>query len=157
MDESRVVLAIEAPILPKKDSLLQLANFDSAETLDATIAQPLLISNQPENEYMAVEYPHMFLPNIESEKQAPLFQPTGAGGLLNLQLKFARIKKTLKGWNNDVFGNIHSNLRNMEEEVALAQANFEADPSPGNRANINKHSASYILILSFFFFNQKRP
>ncbi|XP_041995763.1 uncharacterized protein LOC121745889 [Salvia splendens] len=74
-------------------------------------------------------------------------QPTGASGLLNLQTKLARSKKALKAWNKEVFGNIHANLQAMEEGIAQAQANFEADPTPRNRTEINKNIAEYILLL----------
>ncbi|XP_042041283.1 uncharacterized protein LOC121786721 [Salvia splendens] len=53
-------------------------------------------------------------------------EPTGAGGLLNIQIKHARVKRALKEWNKEVFGNIHANLKNKEEAIALAQSNFEA-------------------------------
>ncbi|XP_042012179.1 uncharacterized protein LOC121760604 [Salvia splendens] len=59
--------------------------------------------------------------------------PTYAERLLNLQIKIARVKKTLKKWNKEIFGNIHSNLRGMEEKIAVAQAEFEDRPSPENR------------------------
>ncbi|XP_042035124.1 uncharacterized protein LOC121781454 [Salvia splendens] len=74
-------------------------------------------------------------------------QTTEAVGLLNLQLKLARTKKILKQWNKEVFGNIHSNLREMEDNVVAAQCEFEANPSPANRALVNKHIAQYILLL----------
>ena len=37
-------------------------------------------------------------------------QPSGAHGLLGLQIKLAKVKKTLKRWNREVFGNIHANI-----------------------------------------------
>ncbi|XP_042035115.1 uncharacterized protein LOC121781443 [Salvia splendens] len=74
-------------------------------------------------------------------------QPTEASGLLNLQTKLARSKKALKAWNKEVFGNIHSNLKGMEERIAQAQADFEADPTPHNRSEINNSIAEYILLL----------
>ncbi|XP_042004656.1 uncharacterized protein LOC121753430 [Salvia splendens] len=73
-------------------------------------------------------------------------QPTGAIGLLNLQIKLVRSKKALKAWNKETFGSIDANLKRMEEEIAKAQANFEADPSPQNRTEINKNIAEYILL-----------
>ncbi|XP_042065465.1 uncharacterized protein LOC121808976 [Salvia splendens] len=74
-------------------------------------------------------------------------QPTGAGGLLNLQIKLGRAKKTLKEWNKAVFGNIHDNLREMEEKIAMAQAEFEERPSPDNKAEVNRSIAMYIRLL----------
>ncbi|XP_041995777.1 uncharacterized protein LOC121745902 [Salvia splendens] len=73
--------------------------------------------------------------------------PTDAEGLLNLQIKIARVKKTLKKWNKEIFGNIHSNLRGMEEKIAVAQAEFKDRPSPENRTEINKLIAEYICLL----------
>ncbi|XP_042027209.1 uncharacterized protein LOC121774389 [Salvia splendens] len=54
-------------------------------------------------------------------------QDMGAGGLLNLQMKLARLKKTLKTWNKEVFGNVQANLKATEELIVEAQTNFEAD------------------------------
>ncbi|XP_042045033.1 uncharacterized protein LOC121791044 [Salvia splendens] len=71
-------------------------------------------------------------------------QPTEASGLLNLQTKLARSKKALKAWNKEVFGNIHANLKGMEEGIAQAQADFEADPTPHNRSEINKSIADWV-------------
>ncbi|XP_042009274.1 uncharacterized protein LOC121757873 [Salvia splendens] len=31
-------------------------------------------------------------------------EPTGAGGLLNIQIKHSRVKRALKEWNKEVFG-----------------------------------------------------
>ncbi|XP_042012191.1 uncharacterized protein LOC121760618 [Salvia splendens] len=73
--------------------------------------------------------------------------PTEAEGLLNLKIKLARTKKTLKRWNKEVFGNIHANLRESEGRIAVAQAEFEANPAPRNRADLNKDVANYILLL----------
>ncbi|XP_042032303.1 uncharacterized protein LOC121779013 [Salvia splendens] len=78
-------------------------------------------------------------------------QPTGAEGLLNLQIKLARIKKTFKEWNKAVFGNIHDNLRALEEKIVAAQAGFEERPSPENRTEVNRCIAIYIRL----FWRQK--
>ncbi|XP_042019059.1 uncharacterized protein LOC121766894 [Salvia splendens] len=72
---------------------------------------------------------------------------TGAEGLLNLQIKLARIKKTFKEWNKAVFGNIHDNLRALEEKIVAAQAGFEERPSLENRAEVNRSIAMYIRLL----------
>ncbi|XP_042016224.1 uncharacterized protein LOC121764235 [Salvia splendens] len=74
-------------------------------------------------------------------------QPTEAVGLLNFQVKLARLKKVLKRWNKEVFGNLHAILREAEERVVSAQGAYEADPYLINRSNINKHIAQYILLL----------
>ncbi|XP_042023108.1 uncharacterized protein LOC121770443 [Salvia splendens] len=74
-------------------------------------------------------------------------QPTDAVGLLNLQIKLARTKKTLNQWNLEVFGNIHANLKEMEDKVAMAQCELVSNPSVENRALVNKLIANYILLL----------
>ncbi|XP_042051495.1 uncharacterized protein LOC121796780 [Salvia splendens] len=71
-------------------------------------------------------------------------QPTEAGGLLNLQIKLARLKKVLKEWNRATFGNLQSSA---EATIVLAQQAFEADASPTNRCRVNKAIADYILLL----------
>ncbi|XP_042019069.1 uncharacterized protein LOC121766903 [Salvia splendens] len=73
--------------------------------------------------------------------------PTEAEGLINLQIKLSRIKKTLKRWNKEIFGNIHANLRASEESIATAQADFEANPSPRSRTDFNREVVQYILLL----------
>ncbi|XP_042035133.1 uncharacterized protein LOC121781462 [Salvia splendens] len=74
-------------------------------------------------------------------------ESTGASGLLNIQIKHARVKRALKAWNKEVFGNIHANLKEKEEGIAVAQSIFEARPTPENRTMINKYIAEYIMLL----------
>ncbi|XP_042019063.1 uncharacterized protein LOC121766897 [Salvia splendens] len=74
-------------------------------------------------------------------------QPTGAEGLLNFQIKLARIKRAFKEWDKKVFGNIHENLRHIEEKIAAAQDDFEERPSPDNRVEVNRCIAMYIRLL----------
>lgn len=52
-------------------------------------------------------------------------RPIEAKGLLDLQIKLARTKRTLQQWNREVFGNIHNNLKEMEEEIVTAQSAFD--------------------------------
>ncbi|XP_042023120.1 uncharacterized protein LOC121770455 [Salvia splendens] len=73
--------------------------------------------------------------------------PTEAEGLLNLKIKLARIKRTFKRWNKEIFGNIHANLKTCEENIAVAQSKFEGNPSAQNRMEDNKQIAEYILLL----------
>ncbi|XP_042005796.1 uncharacterized protein LOC121754520 [Salvia splendens] len=73
--------------------------------------------------------------------------PTEATGLLNLKNKLARIKQTFKWWSKEVIGNIHANLKACEENIAVAQSEFEGDPSARNRMEINKQIAEYVLLL----------
>ncbi|XP_042051498.1 uncharacterized protein LOC121796783 [Salvia splendens] len=79
--------------------------------------------------------------------QTDWMAPTEAGGLLNLKIKLTRVKKTLKRWNKEVFGNIHANLKTCEENIAVAQSEFEENPSARNRMEINKQIAEYVLLL----------
>ncbi|XP_041999992.1 uncharacterized protein LOC121749493 [Salvia splendens] len=72
---------------------------------------------------------------------------TEAAGLLNLKIKLASIKQTFKRWNKEVFGNIHANLKACEENIFVAQSEFEEDPSARNRMEINKQMAEYNLLL----------
>ncbi|XP_042059497.1 uncharacterized protein LOC121804005 [Salvia splendens] len=73
--------------------------------------------------------------------------PTEAPRLLNLKIKLARIKRKFKRWNKEVFENIHANLKTCEENIAVAQSEFEGNPSARNRAEVNKQIAEYILLL----------
>ncbi|XP_042008526.1 uncharacterized protein LOC121757073 [Salvia splendens] len=61
--------------------------------------------------------------------------------------KAFRVKRDLKRWNKEAFGNIHANLKAKKEDIATAQANFEARPTLENRVAINKHIAKHILLL----------
>lgn len=74
-------------------------------------------------------------------------RPIEAGGLLGLQVKLARVKKTLKQWNREVFGNIHNNLKKTEEKIATAQSDFETNPLSALRMVVNELIANYILLL----------
>ncbi|XP_042027200.1 uncharacterized protein LOC121774379 [Salvia splendens] len=87
------------------------------------------------------------LPRVASDHGPVLVRPTEAEGLLNLQIKLARVKKALKSWNKEVFGNIHSNIRDMDGRIVSAQADFEERPTPENRTEINKSIAEYICLL----------
>ncbi|XP_042000001.1 uncharacterized protein LOC121749501 [Salvia splendens] len=79
--------------------------------------------------------------------QTDWMAPTEAGGLLNLKIKLTWVKKMLKRWNIEVFGNIHANLKTCEENIAVAQSEFEENSSARNRMEINKQIAEYILLL----------
>ncbi|XP_041999984.1 uncharacterized protein LOC121749479 [Salvia splendens] len=59
--------------------------------------------------------------------------------------------------NREVFGNIHANLKACEENIVVAQSEFEGDPSARNRMEINKQIAEYVLLLKMEedFWHQK--
>ncbi|XP_042012092.1 uncharacterized protein LOC121760500 [Salvia splendens] len=89
----------------------------------------------------------MSLPRVASDHgpvhmRCNTHKPTREGRPFRFQNMWLRHK-----WNNEVFGNLHANLRESEKEVAAAQEAFEADPSPLNRAKVNKNVAQYILLL----------
>lgn len=72
---------------------------------------------------------------------------TGFHGMNNLQIKLGRVKKGLKRWNKEVFGNIFVRLKMAELEAVNAQNSFEADASAENRENFNKKTTEYLLWL----------
>ena len=54
LDKSHRELVVECYVQPKKDNILLLANPNSADMLDTTVAQPLLAGGKPEEAQMAV-------------------------------------------------------------------------------------------------------
>ncbi|KZV46606.1 hypothetical protein F511_40549 [Dorcoceras hygrometricum] len=58
--------------------------------------------------------------------------PCHLQGMAGLFAKLKRLKNHLKWWNRDVFGNIFDRIREAENEVALAEAGCERDPSGSN-------------------------
>ena len=72
---------------------------------------------------------------------------TEPGGLLTLQTRLTRLKKSLKLWNKEVVGNLHANPFAAEREVVTAQEAFEPLPNPVSRSQVNKSIAQYILLL----------
>ncbi|XP_042005794.1 uncharacterized protein LOC121754517 [Salvia splendens] len=84
----------------------------------ASVHGPLLVRCRPTNIFTggkAFRFQNMW---VRHEGFGDLVKedwmaPTEAEGILNLKIKLARIKSTLKRWNKEVFGNIHSNLKNQ--------------------------------------------
>lgn len=74
-------------------------------------------------------------------------EETEAHGMRNLHLKLNNVKKGLKRWNKEVFGNIFVRLRNAEARAAETQQMFEEVPSPANREQQNRCAAEYLLCL----------
>ncbi|XP_042033147.1 uncharacterized protein LOC121779791 isoform X2 [Salvia splendens] len=71
--------------------------------------------------------------------------PLEERGLVKLQVKLSRLKKCLKLWNKNVFGNIFEKLKLAEEEAQEALNRFEQNKTPENRAEMNRTVAELIL------------
>ncbi|XP_042003915.1 uncharacterized protein LOC121752889 [Salvia splendens] len=72
---------------------------------------------------------------------------TGAQGMVNLHLKLGRVKKCLKWWNKNVFGNIFERVKKADMEAQEALKRFEQDQSPCNRTEMNRTAAELVLRL----------
>ncbi|XP_042056299.1 uncharacterized protein LOC121800873 [Salvia splendens] len=88
------------------------------------------------------------LPRVLSD-HCPLLirEETGTRGMINVQLKLSRLKRSLKIWNRVVFGNIFEKLRKAEAEAREAQEKYEQEPSPDLRSDMNRTTAEYLLRL----------
>ncbi|XP_041995737.1 uncharacterized protein LOC121745859 [Salvia splendens] len=82
-----------------------------------------------------------FIKEVEKDWKVP----TGARGMVNLQIKLSRLKKCLKIWNKNVFGNIFVKIKQAEVEAKEAAMIFERNQTPANRAEMNKKAAEYAL------------
>ncbi|KAG6405832.1 hypothetical protein SASPL_133426 [Salvia splendens] len=71
-------------------------------------------------------------------------EKTGTRGMINVQLKLSRLKRSLKIWNRVVFGNIFEKLRKAEAEAREAQEKYEQEPSPDLRYDMNRTTAEYL-------------
>lgn len=71
--------------------------------------------------------------------------PTGEQGMLNLQLKLGRVKKSLKWWNKYVFGNIFEMIKQADLEAQEALAKFEQDRTLEFRSEMNRTAAQLVL------------
>lgn len=96
---------------------------------------------------------HMFLQEVNRCWK----EETGTMGMVNVQLKLSRLKKSLKLWNEVVFDNIFDGLRKAETEAKEAQKSFEQDPSPALRSEMNRSMAEFLLKLKMEedFWHQK--
>ncbi|XP_042005812.1 uncharacterized protein LOC121754538 [Salvia splendens] len=65
--------------------------------------------------------------------------------MVNLQIKLRRLKKCLRMWNKNVFGNIFEKIKQAEEEAKEVAMIFEGNQTPANRADMNKKAAEYAL------------
>ncbi|XP_042016191.1 uncharacterized protein LOC121764202 [Salvia splendens] len=74
-------------------------------------------------------------------------EETGTSGMVNVQLKLSRLKKSLRIWNRVVFGNIFERLGKAEAEAKEASEKFEQNPTPALRVEMNKAIAKFLARL----------
>lgn len=86
---------------------------------------------------------HAFLQEVERS----WLTPTGERGMINLQVKLSRLKKCLRIWNKNVFGNIFEKIKQAQVDAQEAIMNFERSQSPFDRAEMNRKAAELILRL----------
>lgn len=55
-----------------------------------------------------------------------------------LYAKLSRVKKALRMWSKEAFGNIFTQKAILEDIIKDKKAAFEIDPSPINRAELKK-------------------
>lgn len=55
-----------------------------------------------------------------------------------LYTKLSRVKKALRMWSNEAFGNIFTQRATLEDIITDKKAAFEIDPSPINKAELKK-------------------
>ncbi|GER42507.1 3-dehydroquinate dehydratase, partial [Striga asiatica] len=72
-------------------------------------------------------------------------QPTGLFGIRNLEAKLGRLRRRLRQWNWDVFGNLHQRLAAAQSAHATAERAYDLDPTPGNRTAMHRCHAEYQL------------
>ncbi|EOX96782.1 Uncharacterized protein TCM_005953 [Theobroma cacao] len=77
---------------------------------------------------------HDFLPFVERSWQVPL----NSSGLTAFWIKQQRLKRDLKWWNKQIFGDIFEKLKRAEIEVEKREKDFQQDPSSINRNLMNK-------------------
>ncbi|XP_042059532.1 uncharacterized protein LOC121804048 [Salvia splendens] len=69
---------------------------------------------------------HLFLKEVERCWR----EETGTKGMINVQIKLSRLKRSLRIWNRVVFGNIFERLKEAEMEAKQAAENYEHNPLP---------------------------
>lgn len=76
---------------------------------------------------------HAFLSSVESNWKQPI-QGSGLHAFWGKQLRLKNsLKKYLKWWNRDIFGDIFSNLKAAENHAVVCETTFQKDPSSVNR------------------------
>ncbi|XP_074559236.1 uncharacterized protein LOC141815220 [Curcuma longa] len=83
--------------------------------------------------------------------------PCSGTGMQKLQIKLRRLKEHLKWWNAGVFGNIHEKVQVAESNFALAEKNFDANPSLENKVEMAKTQAvlQKVLYMEEDFWKQR--
>ncbi|VFQ70835.1 unnamed protein product [Cuscuta campestris] len=67
------------------------------------------------------------------------------GGMRGLLQKLKAVKQTLKKWNKDTFGNIHSKLKEAEARANQSQKEFEDFPNEENITSAQRDNAALIV------------
>ncbi|XP_047942998.1 uncharacterized protein LOC125189812 [Salvia hispanica] len=70
---------------------------------------------------------HLFLQEVDRCWK----EDTGTKGMINVQIKLSRLKRSLIIWNRVVFGNVFENIKKAEMEARKAMENYEQDPLSG--------------------------
>ncbi|EOY06960.1 Uncharacterized protein TCM_021522 [Theobroma cacao] len=86
---------------------------------------------------------HDFTPFVERSWRVPI----QATGMLAFWQKQQRLKRDLKWWNKQIFGDIFHNLKLAEAEAATRELHFQQDPSLINRNLMHKAYAKLNLQL----------
>lgn len=73
--------------------------------------------------------------------------PCIASPMITLQLKLKRLRYTLKKWNWEVFGNLHTNINCAKQPLEIAEANFETSSSVENGNILDECKKIYELEL----------
>ncbi|XP_042056303.1 uncharacterized protein LOC121800878 [Salvia splendens] len=96
---------------------------------------------------------HLFLQEVERCWR----EGTGTSGMINVQIKLSRLKRSLRIWNRVVFGNIFERLKKAELEAKEALERYEQNPLPELRSEMNKSAAEFLLRLKMEedFWHQK--
>ncbi|XP_073133059.1 uncharacterized protein [Henckelia pumila] len=83
--------------------------------------------------------------------------PCAKNGLSRLVVKLKRLKNHLKWWNQEVFGNIHDKVRELDSLAAQAEEIFDSVASDENRAamSLAKANLSLCLAMEEAFWKQK--
>ncbi|XP_019170973.1 PREDICTED: uncharacterized protein LOC109166476 [Ipomoea nil] len=67
------------------------------------------------------------------------------GGMRALAFKLKRIKKALRVWNRDVFGNVLDRVMNLEQSVSDAKREFDELPTPENRELFHPVEVNFLI------------
>ncbi|KAL0439449.1 UNVERIFIED_CONTAM: hypothetical protein Slati_2427900 [Sesamum latifolium] len=85
---------------------------------------------------------HTFLETIKQSWCLP------TEGNVQLQQKIYRIKKRLKQWNRDTFGNVFTTVKQAKQDATEAEKKFDRDPTEANLIALNRSNAVLVQALS---------